>query len=347
MKIRYCVGADISKATVDFSLLQEGQLLLQQQVENTQPAIKTWIATIKMQYRFGGKNTLFCLEHTGPYSIPLIQVVSKTTACLWVETPLQIKHSLGIQRGKNDRLDSLRIAQYAYLKREAYVPWKGEREVVGHLKQLSALRRRIQWALANLQLSVGEQKTFMKKAFAAEIASLSEASVTALRVDLKAIEKTMLKEVKGDERLDRLYEILTSVPSVGPVLAMELLIVTNEFKKFATANQFASYAGVAPFGYSSGTSVKKKDRVSKIASRKVKALFFMPALSALRNEGELRTYYLRKVAEGHASMSVLNAVKNKLIHRIFACVMEDRLYQKDKLEYQNHGANRGANKKST
>lgn len=329
MKIRFCVGADISKATVDFALLQEGQLVLQQQIENTQPAIRDWIAAIKKLYRAGGKNSLFCLEHTGPYNQPLIQVVSKSAAGLWVETPLQIKHSLGIQRGKNDRLDSLRIAQYAYLRREAYVPWKGEREVVGHLKQLSALRGRIKWAITNLQLSVGEQKPFMKKALAVKIASHSTASVTALQLDLKAIEKSMLKEVKGDERLTRLYEVLTSIPSVGPVLSLELLVVTNEFKKFATANQFASYAGVAPFGYSSGTSVKKKDRVSSIASRRVKALFHMPALSAVKQKGELRDYYLRKVEEGRPKMSVLNAVKNKLIHRIFACVQADRLYQED------------------
>jgi transposase len=51
----------------------------------------------------------------------------------------------------------------------------------------------------------------------------------------------------------------------------------------------------------------------------------MPSLGAVRCKGERREYYLRKVAEGHPKMSVLNAVKNKLIGRIFACVKEDRV----------------------
>lgn len=54
----------------------------------------------------------------------------------------------------------------------------------------------------------------------------------------------------------------------------------------------------------------------------------MPSLSAAKCKGELRDYYLRKVEKGHLKMSVLNAIKNKLIHRIFACVREDRLYEK-------------------
>jgi len=42
-----------------------------------------------------------------------------------------------------------------------------------------------------------------------------------------------------------------------------------------------------------------------------------------------RIYYLRKVEEGKNKMSVLNAVRNKIIHRIFALIKNENFYQKD------------------
>jgi hypothetical protein len=52
-------------------------------------------------------------------------------------------------------------------------------------------------------------------------------------------------------------------------------------------------------------------------------------MSAIRLDNELRTYYLRKVEEGKNNMSVLNAIRNKIIHRIFALIKNENFYQKD------------------
>jgi hypothetical protein len=54
----------------------------------------------------------------------------------------------------------------------------------------------------------------------------------------------------------------------------------------------------------------------------------MAALSAIGCCQEIKDYYQRKVAEGKNKMLVLNAVRNKLIHRIFACVKQNRKYEK-------------------
>ncbi|HWJ26388.1 MAG TPA: hypothetical protein VNS32_07575, partial [Flavisolibacter sp.] len=56
------------------------------------------------------------------------------------------------------------------------------------------------------------------------------------------------------------------------------------------------------------------------------------SIVAIRWPGDLKDYYQRKVAEGKPKMSVLNAVRNKIIHRVFACIREDRLYQKERPE---------------
>lgn len=55
----------------------------------------------------------------------------------------------------------------------------------------------------------------------------------------------------------------------------------------------------------------------------------MAALAVISKQGELATYYHRKVEEGKNKMSVINAVRNKLIHRVFACVRENRKYEKN------------------
>lgn len=51
-------------------------------------------------------------------------------------------------------------------------------------------------------------------------------------------------------------------------------------------------------------------------------------MSAIQVKGELQDYYRRKVKEGKNKMSVLNAVRNKLIHRIYAVVERGEKYDK-------------------
>lgn len=99
------------------------------------------------------------------------------------------------------------------------------------------------------------------------------------------------------------------------------------FKDINCAKQFACYSGVAPYQYGSGTSIRGKTRVSHMANKTMKTLLHsMAALVATSCNAEIKIYYERKVAEGKNKMLVLNAVRNKLIHRIFACVKQNRLF---------------------
>lgn len=125
-------------------------------------------------------------------------------------------------------------------------------------------------------------------------------------------------------------ELILSVPSIGEVTALQILITTNEFKGINTPKKFACYAGVAPFHYKSGTSVSKKTRVSPMANKKMKSLLHTCAIIAKRFVPDINTYYLRKTeVEGEPKMLVFNAIRFKLILRVFACVNGDRLYEKE------------------
>jgi transposase len=107
-----------------------------------------------------------------------------------------------------------------------------------------------------------------------------------------------------------------------------MIVASGEFERIKEAKQFACYSGVAPFEHQSGTSLRGRSRVSRMANMNMKRLLHLAAMSAIKYSEEMRVYYLRKVSEGKNKMSVLNAVRNKLITRVYACIKQQRLYEK-------------------
>ena len=101
-------------------------------------------------------------------------------------------------------------------------------------------------------------------------------------------------------------------------------MVTNEFKTVSSAKQLACYVGVVPFIYQSGSSVKRKSSVSTFANKPLKNLLHMYAISARIHKEEFRKYFERKIAKGKYIMCVLNAIRNKIVQRIYACVTNCR-----------------------
>ena len=149
----------------------------------------------------------------------------------------------------------------------------------------------------------------------------------SIKKDIEKIEKSIQEVIKSDEELSRLFGIITSVAGIGEVTAVGIIVTTNEFKDINDSKKYACYAGVAPFVRESGI-FRGKGRVSTMANKVIKSLLHMASLSAIRYNESIKAYYKRKVAEGKNKMSVLNAVRNKLIHCIFACVNQNRKYEK-------------------
>lgn len=123
-----------------------------------------------------------------------------------------------------------------------------------------------------------------------------------------------------------------------------MLVATDEFKAITDPKKLACHAGVAPFEYRSGSSrsadaVRGKTRVNQHrtggpARLRLKSLFHLGAMSAIRMKGELQTYYqpvrrCGKVGQGKNKMLVLNAVRNKLIHRVCSVVHRQQKYDKN------------------
>jgi transposase len=122
---------------------------------------------------------------------------------------------------------------------------------------------------------------------------------------------------------------MTSLPGMGVVRATAVILATNELSTISAPKKMACQAGVAPFEYKSGSSVGSRPGVSQQAPKRLKSLFHLAARAAIPATGALQDYYQRKVKEGKNKMLVLNAVRNKLIHRLFAVVKRGAKYDKN------------------
>jgi transposase len=327
MEFTYFIGTDVSKNELDLAVMRGSTLLFHQEISNTQDAIVSFIKELYKLPGFNLSNALFCMEHTGIYNNHLLACLYKKKANIWLEAAIQIKNSSGKLRGKNDKVDSIRITNYAYTQRDKVRLWVPKREIIQQLTHLSAARTRLIVAKKMLKTPLKELDSFSTKKTTGPGASICSHALKAIDADLERADHKIDELIAADPELRRLFNLVTSVSGVGKVTATQILITTNEFKDINDPKQYACYAGVAPFTNDSG-KIEKKARVSHMANKKVKTLLHMSALIAIQHNRDIKLYYNRKVNEEKKNkMSVINAVRNKLILRIFACVNHNSPYQ--------------------
>ena len=138
--------------------------------------------------------------------------------------------------------------------------------------------------------------------------------------------------IESDDQLYSIFAIVTSMPGVGTINAVSLMVYTNNFTKFAyNPRKIACYYGIAPFGRDSGTSVHTDPRVGFIANKMLKSLLTQAALAAVRTCPQIAKYYQRLIERGKKPMVALNNVKNKMIAIITAMVRNGCMYQSDNI----------------
>lgn len=324
-KYTYFIGTDVSRNTLDHAVMKGNELLFHKQTANEPSAINDFIAEIKNIPDFTVSRALFCMEDTGIYSNHMVNSLRSIKANFISESSSKIRNSMGNVRNKSDKIDAVRIAEYALRFKDKLTLWIAKRPVIEHLKYLNRLRERIAGLQVSIKMPLKEQRSFVKQTQAIKSESLCAASIKALKTDVEKIEKTIDQIVKSDETIRSMMKIITSIPAVGPVTALNIIIATNEFKNINNPKKFACYSGVAPFSKESG-KFKGKPRVSHMANKKLKSLLHVCALVAKKVVPEMADYYNRKTSEGKNGMSVLNAIRNKLIMRIFSCVNKNRMY---------------------
>lgn len=142
----------------------------------------------------------------------------------------------------------------------------------------------------------------------------------------------MKVSIEKSVELEQNFDLITSIKGIGMQIAIISIIFTENFTKFDNSQKFASYCGVAPFPYQSGTSVKGKTKVSHLANKQLKAMFNLCAVSAIQHNTEMKQYYQKRVEQGKNKMSTVNIIRNKLIARMLAVVKRQTPYV-DNLKY--------------
>jgi transposase len=329
MEFEFFIGIDVSKGELDFAVQRGRELLFHREIANEPQAILAFIKELGRLPGFKLTGAVFCMEHTGIYNNHALACLYKKHACICLEAATQIKNSLGNIRGKNDKIDAIRIAGYAYKQREALRLWKPKREMVQQLAHLAATRLRLITVKKQLKTPLKEHGAFSSVKVSRQSQQICSHSLKAIDDDLNRADKAIEQLIKADTELHRLFTLITSVSGIGKVTAVQIIVATNEFKDINNPKKFACYAGVAPFADDSGKIIKKA-RVSHMANKKVKTLLHLSAIVAIQYNPDLKLFYQRKVLqEKKNKMSVINAVRNKLILRIFACVNQNRPYEKN------------------
>lgn len=315
MEIKEVIGIDASKLTLDCSIHTIGG---QAVFENTPEAISKmadWsIGTSDMDKA----NLLFVFEHTGLYTHQLIQYLGANGYTFHVVPGLEIKRSLGISRGKEDRADAKRIALYGYRIREEVEPYRVRGEALESLKGLMSMRRKLVSQRAGHKSTLGEQQRILDKKSGKVLFEVQQALIDALDVQVSRIENEIERIIGQSQRLRNLYRLLVGIRGIGPVTARFLIVYTVGFTAFKTWRKFSSYCGTAPFPHSSGTSIRGRTKVSHLANKEGKTLLNMCAVSAIQFNPEMKAYYERRVEAGKNKMSTLNIIRNKLLARAFA-----------------------------
>lgn len=325
----YCVGIDTSKKTLDLALIG---LKLHHQceqicVENNKKGLKeiaVWLKTLRIKF----EQVLFCMEFTGIYNCPLQKYLDEQKAFLWMEMPVRIIRSIGLQRGKNDKIDAKRIALYAARHQEDKVKWEPATQEREAIHDLIILRNRQITAKKILMVPLKELEAMGEKKRSQRVKTYSIKSIESLEKDIEKTEEEIRNLIKKEPAVDKNISLMKSIPGVGPWIAVQMVCDTDNFKRLKNAKQLACYCGCAPFEHSSGTSIKGKSRVSHMANKNLKTLLTMGARSIINSKNELSVYYHRKVEEGKNTRSVINAVRNKIIHRIIAVIERQTPYVK-------------------
>lgn len=238
---------------------------------------------------------------------------------------LAIKKSMGIVRGKNDKVDSARTAQYGEEKHRSLQPSKPLNPVMIRLKELLSYRKRLVRENAGCQSSAKEREHMYPKTTRDIILiSLAQKQKANNRI-IEKIEAEMMEIIKEDEEMLLHYTLITSIKGIGKVNALMALPYTENFSSFSNPRSYAVYVGVVPFDHSSGSSIRGRKRVSHIANKELKQELNQAARSAIVWDKEMNIYAENKL-KTKCYKIVLNNIKFKLILRMFAVVKKGEKY---------------------
>ena len=318
------MGIDVSKKTLDCHLfVQQKSLPAVSNDSKGFKAIKRWLK--KELKSLDG--LLVVMEYTGIYTYQVERFLQQHGIQFVKRPALDIKRSLGMVRGKSDKIDARFISKYGWMRKEELQPMSVLSDTQLELQQLMGHRDKLVADHASYQCKLKEMISQMGEKVNEKLITSMKLVMEVLKQEIKETEKAIKELIGSDEPLQTNYELACSVTGIGFATAVHMLIATENFTRFSDVRKLICYCGVAPFEHSSGTSIRGKVRVSHLANKKIKSLLTMAAISAIQHDPELKAKYEQKLKEGKAKMCVINIIRAKLIERVFAVIKKQKAYE--------------------
>jgi len=335
MKFLNFVGIDMSRNWFDAFLLKSNNSTtgVHEQFNNDIKGFRAFKKWLTLQGVKDLSQTLICMEHTGVYTVPLCRYLNSINAVYTLIAGYEIKYSSGTRRGKTDKVDAKRIARYAFEKQDVIRMYTLPSAAIRSLRTLLSLRSRLLKADHAFKVSNQELQKFEILEVMSVLDQASQSILQSIEDQLKEVKLAIKELLEQQPSMKQNYELLLSVPGIGQIIALHLIVYTQNFVSFRKSRKFATFCGIAPFEESSGEDQAKSAHVSHIANKKMKALLTNGAYSAVKHYTEFKTYFDKHIKKGKNEFNVINAIKNKMIHRAFAVInrgskyMENYIYQ--------------------
>lgn len=209
-----------------------------QRFENNPKGFRALLEWVKKENpsRMAKDKWLFCMEHTGIYTMDISTFLHEQEVDFLLESALCIKRSLAIRRGKSDKVDSKNIARYAFLHREELIVKELPAEGLQEIKHLLVFRDRLIKQKNMLKVPANELKRVSKSSKASDfIVNQSQALVEQIKTQIKQVENQLQELVKSNPILCEVYDLLCSVKGIGQIIDLNLMVHTNNFKAFESS----------------------------------------------------------------------------------------------------------------
>lgn len=328
MEKKWFIGIDVSKDWHDvacISAMNSQEYVCELKIDNTLKGFLELEKQLK-KHSIDLKEAVVCMEHTGTHSLLLIAWLQQTGITTVVEPALQIKKSLGMQRGKNDQIDARRISEYAYTQRHKLKEYRLHTKDLLRIKQLLTYRDQLVKSRTMYKNSLKSHRQYDQLTENKFIILDIDKKIKLFNQNITEVEKEIIEIIGNDERLKSNYKLASSVKGVGLVISAMMLVTTHNFTAFPNARKYNCFTGLAPYEHTSGTSIKGKTRTSHLAHKRLRAYLNNGANSAYNHDPEMRIYYDRKRKEGKEHRLIMNAIACKLVSRVFSVVNRQTPY---------------------
>jgi transposase len=299
------LGIDISKLKFDVALLRAGGKFKHRVFPNT-PAgflqLSAWLEKQKVE------RVHACLEATGTYSEAVATYLSDAGHVVSVINPAAIKAygQSRLSRTKTDKADASLIAQFCQERRPPqWLPRPME------IRELQALVRRLD---ALLEMRGMEANRLEVTAGAGVVRESLVGHLAFLDGEIARTEALIRSHIVGHPGLRERRDLLLSIPGIGDTTAAKLLGEIMEVKLYESARQLAAFAGLVPQLHESGSSVRRKARLSKKGAPRLRKALYFPAIVAMRHNPQVRALSERLKKRGKCPMQIIGAAMRKLIH---------------------------------